>query len=235
MLRTYCLLLQLKSNFKPNQFEPRAIYFRHVLYTVNNLFQTDQLKSGKFNWDIHFWLGTKTTQDESGAAAILSVDLDDQLGGAPVQYREVQEHESQKFLALFKSGLRYLPGGIQSGFQHFEKSNEKRLFQVKGAKNIRVKQVDLSVKAMNKGDCFIIDAGDNIIVYVGAKSKRMERLKAIQAANQIRDQDHAGRSKIQIAGKFFCSLCPKQFLSQIFFEYSSFKNATCRLYTSKIV
>ncbi|GFG33063.1 hypothetical protein Cfor_12089 [Coptotermes formosanus] len=142
-------------------------------------------------------------QDEAGAAAFLSVELDDSLGGAPVQHREVQEHESQLFLSHFTSGIRYLPGGVASGFHHVDPDAvEKKLFQVKGKRNVRVRQVNLDVSAMNKGDCFILDAGKEIFVYVGEKSKRTERLKAISAANQIRDQDHAGRAHVQIIDEY---------------------------------
>lgn len=62
--------------------------------------------------------------------------------------------------------------------------------------------MNLNAAAMNKGDCFILDAGKQIFVYVGQKSKRTERLKAISAANQIRDQDHAGRAEVHIIGKY---------------------------------
>lgn len=128
--------------------------------------------------------------------------MDDQLGGAPVQHREVQDHESHLFLKYFKKGVRYLPGGIASGMTSVPE-HEKRLFQVKGKKNVRVKQVDLDVGSMNSGDCFILDANENIYVYVGKKSKNMEKVKANSAATQIRDQDHGGRSKIHIIGEFF--------------------------------
>lgn len=154
------------------------------------------------SWDLHFWLGLETTQDEAGAAAILSVQLDDKLDGRPVQHREVQEHESELFLSYFKKGIRYEVGGVQSGFTKVETNaaGEKRLFQVKGKRNVRVREVAFSVASMNQGDCFILDGGREIYVYVGTKSKRVERLKAISAANQIRDQDHNGRGSVFIVG-----------------------------------
>jgi len=41
-------------------------------------------------------------------AAYKSVELDDYLGGAPVQHREVQHYESTRFMDYFKS-----KGGIK--------------------------------------------------------------------------------------------------------------------------
>lgn len=101
-------------------------------------------------------------------------------------------------------GVRYQSGGVASGFNEVTTNaeGEKRLFQVKGKRNVRVRQVPFSLSSMNKGDCFILDAGRDIHVYVGTESKRVEKLKAISAANQIRDQDHNGRATVHILDEF---------------------------------
>ncbi|KAK3866018.1 hypothetical protein Pcinc_028417, partial [Petrolisthes cinctipes] len=156
--------------------------------------------NGNKSWDLHFWLGSETSQDEAGAVAIKSVELDDQLGGVPVQHREVEGYESSLFLSRFKGGVRYLKGGVSSGFHHVDPDAPypARLFHVKGRRNVRVKQVEVGLGSLNKGDCFILDCGSQVYVYMGSASRRMERLKAITAGNAIRDDDHAGKAKVII-------------------------------------
>jgi len=163
------------------------------------------LKGSKLSHDLHFWLGEEASQDEYGTAAFKAVELDDQLGGGPVQHREVQDHESSLFGSYFKSGVKYLPGGVKSGFTHVDpEAVEKRLFMVKGKRNIKVKQVDLGISSLNKTDCFILDCGkgQDIFVYMPEGSSRMERFKGTQAANAIRDEDHAGEGEVKIVDAF---------------------------------
>merc|ERR1719291_761388 len=84
-------------------------------YIVLNTYEEENEK--KYN--VHFWLGTNTSQDEAGAAAIKTVELDDLLGDLPVQYREVQGHETKHFTNLFPS-MSILEGGVDTGFRHVE-------------------------------------------------------------------------------------------------------------------
>ena len=170
-------------------------FFNGDSYIVLN---TKVAKSGRLEWDIHFWLGEETSQDEAGAAAIKTVELDDVLGGSPVQHREVQNHESGLFLSYFKKGIRYLTGGVKSGFHHVEDETVKRLLRVKGRRNVRLHEMPIEIGSLNGGDCFILDSSPNVFLFVGPQSGRMERIKAIQAANAIRDDVHHGKSTVQI-------------------------------------
>lgn len=150
-------------------------------------------------WDIHFWLGSTTSQDEQGVAAYKTVELDDHLGGGPVQYREVQDHESRKFLSYFPKGIRYLEGGIESGFKKVQRGvYEKRLFHVKGKRNVRVSQVELHYTSLNKGDVFILDEGMTIHCWNGSQCSRTERMKGIEVARRIRDEERGGKAKLVI-------------------------------------
>uniref|UniRef100_A0AAQ5ZSS7 Gelsolin-like domain-containing protein n=1 Tax=Amphiprion ocellaris TaxID=80972 RepID=A0AAQ5ZSS7_AMPOC len=155
--------------------------------------------------NIHMWLGDECSQDESGAAAIFATQLDDFLGGGPVQFREVQNCESTTFLGYFKSGIKYQvssqpEGGVASGFKHVVTNDMdvKRLLHVKGRRVIRATEVDLTWSSFNKGDCFIIDLGKDIYQWCGSECNRFERLKASEVAIDIRDNERNGRAKLQM-------------------------------------
>ncbi|CAK5122172.1 unnamed protein product [Meloidogyne enterolobii] len=156
-------------------------------------------------WDVHFWLGRNTSQDEMGTAAIKTVELDDSLNGLPVQYRELQDHESALFLSYFKDGIKYLEGGVSTGFKHVVDAYDKwtpKLFQCKGKRNVRCTQVKCVKESLNRGDVFILDLGLDIYVWMPPQSGRLERLKGMQQAKSIKDKERAGRPKIHILGKY---------------------------------
>lgn len=137
-------------------------------------------------FDVHFWLGTYTSQDEAGTAAYKTVELDDYLGGLPVQYREIQGHESGRFMTHFPKGLRILDGGVDTGFKHVEHQNYRtRLLHIKGKKHVRVQEVELSVKSLNSGDVFILDGGVDIVQWNGAKAGVMEKAKGAEISQAI--------------------------------------------------
>lgn len=146
--------------------------------------------------DIFFWLGPETTQDEAGAAAQLSVMLDDELGGFPIQHREVGEHEDGAFLSLFPKGIELLAGGHASGFKEGKKKFEKRLFQVKGKRNAYASQVPLSISSLNQGDCFVLDSGRKLFVWIGKESNKKERFTACRFAQERRDEERAGLASV---------------------------------------
>ncbi len=55
-------------------------------------------------------------------------------------------------MALFKAGVRYLEGGIATGFKHVDRDAfTTRLLHVKGRRAVRVFQVELSAASMNSG------------------------------------------------------------------------------------
>ena len=81
-------------------------------------------------------------KDGVGVAAIKTVELDAALGGRAVQYREVQGHETDKFLSYFKPCIIPMHGRVASGFKKVELEKfESRLYICKGRRAVRVKEV----------------------------------------------------------------------------------------------
>ncbi len=153
----------------------------------------------KLLYNVHFWLGAHTTQDEAGTAAYKTVELDDKLGGAPVQYREVQGFESPDFVAIFKNGIRIQAGGVDTGFTHVKPTEYKpRLLHVKGSpKSITAIEVPLSGDSFNEGDAFILDNGLQIYQWSGKSAGIFEKNKAASIARAI-DDERGGKPQVHI-------------------------------------
>ncbi|MEQ2235386.1 hypothetical protein ILYODFUR_001840, partial [Ilyodon furcidens] len=150
--------------------------------------------------DIHYWIGNTSSQDEQASAAVYTTQLDEYLGGSPVQYREVQGFESPKFRSYFKNGLIYKKGGVASGLNHVDTNvyNVLRLLHVKGRKHVSATEVEVSWNSFNNGDVFILDLGKNIMLWNSPECDRREKLKAMLLAQDIRDRERGGRADILI-------------------------------------
>ncbi|XP_064165456.1 gelsolin-like isoform X4 [Anguilla rostrata] len=154
------------------------------------ILNTIKQRSGNLQYDLHFWLGDFCTQDESGAAAIFTVQMDDYLGGKPIQYREVQGHESKSFLGYFKSGIKYMQGGVASGFKHVV-TNEvimQRVLQVKGRRVVRATEVPVTWDSFNQGDCFILDLGNEIYQWCGSGANKMLEVSSVCVDEGVRER-----------------------------------------------
>ncbi|XP_042444241.1 villin-5-like isoform X2 [Zingiber officinale] len=161
--------------------------------------KTTALKSGALRHDIHYWLGKDTTQDEAGTAAIKTVELDAALGGRAVQYRELQGHESEKFLSYFKPCIIPQQGGILSGFKHAEINEREhviRLFVCRGKHVVHVKEVPFARSSLNHDDIFILDTKSKIFQFNGSNSSIQERAKALEVVQYLKDTYHEGKCEM---------------------------------------
>uniref|UniRef100_A0A8C9WVI1 Advillin n=1 Tax=Sander lucioperca TaxID=283035 RepID=A0A8C9WVI1_SANLU len=182
-------LVQIPENSYGNFYEGDCYV---LLYT--------QKVSSSLRYDIHYWIGSESTQDEQGAAAVYTIQLDEFLGSTPVQHREVQGHESDAFRGYFKQGVIYKKGGVASGMRHTETNTYdiKRLLHVKGKKRVIAKEVEMSWKSFNLGDVFLLDIGKTIVQWNGPKCNKQEKLKGMELAKDIRDRERGGRAEVRV-------------------------------------
>ncbi|PKI54831.1 hypothetical protein CRG98_024782 [Punica granatum] len=184
------------ENFKPVEV-PQSSHGKFFTGDSYIVLKTTALKSGASRHDIHYWLGKDTSQDEAGTAAIMTVELDAALGGRAVQYREVQGHETEKFLSYFKPCIIPQEGGVASGFKHPEPEEHKtRLLVCKGKHTVQVKEVPFGRSSLNHDDIFILDTESKIFQFNGSNSSIQERAKALEVVQYVKDTYHDGKCDI---------------------------------------
>ena len=174
-------------------------FYRGDSYILLNT-QIDN-QTGKKTYQLFFWLGSDTTQDESGTAAYKTVELCDYLEDTfnchVTQYREVMGNETKKFSNLFPK-MTILDGGIDSGFRKTQDKKGKKhgagldnnfqpkLLHVCGYKRrVRVYQVKVETTNLNNNDSFVLDCGLTIFQFNGEKSSAWEKRKANAIVDEL--------------------------------------------------
>jgi hypothetical protein len=162
--------------------------------------------SDKFNYDIYFWIGKDSTQDEYGVAAYKAAELDSLLDDVPIQHREVQYHESDAFLNCLSGGnIKYLDGGIDGGFRHVDVGDNlslpTRLYRVKKDGRVtRCFHVPAKVSSLNEGDSFVLDTGKIIFTWFGKHCSPFEKSKAAEVAHNMEIHRNGHSSLIEDVG-----------------------------------
>jgi len=140
---------------------------------------------------VYFWIGDECSVDEQAVAAIKAVELDNLFGGLPVQHREAQGFESNRFKSVFPDGLIIKKGGMESGLKKAETNvHEPKLFKVAGGSRPVMTEVPMAWSSMNHGDVFVLDSGKKIFVWRGSEASGMEKMTAGLIAAKLRD--HVG-------------------------------------------
>ncbi|XP_048739301.1 gelsolin-like protein 2 isoform X1 [Ostrea edulis] len=165
-------------------------------YIVLNTYKEES--SDELLYDVHFWIGKYSTQDEYGTAAYKTVELDTFLDDKPIQHREVQGFESDLFKSYFDT-ITILDGGAESGFNKVTPEKyEARLFHFCGTKKlVEVRQVPRAASRLDSGDVFILDLGLTIYQWNGRGSNKDERMKAMQYLIALKDE-RRGRAKSEV-------------------------------------
>ncbi|KAE8664089.1 Villin-2 [Hibiscus syriacus] len=184
---------------------PKSDYGKFYMGDSYIVLQTTAGKGGSNLYDIHFWIGKDTSQDEAGTAAIKAIELDAVLGGRAVQHRELQGHESDQFLSYFKPCLIPLEGGIASGIKEPEEGElETRLYVCRGKRVVKLKQVRFDRSSLNHDDVFILDTQNKIYQFNGANSDIQERAKALEVTRFLKEKYHDEKCDVSIVGEDPC-------------------------------
>uniref|UniRef100_A0A3B4DAN9 Gelsolin-like domain-containing protein n=1 Tax=Pygocentrus nattereri TaxID=42514 RepID=A0A3B4DAN9_PYGNA len=143
---------------------------------------------------IYTWQGLKSTQDELAASAFLTVQLDDSMGGAPVQtpttcvcinvqVRVTQGQEPPHLMSIFKGKPMIIHSGGTSRKGGQTQAGSTRLFHVRTstAKATRAVEVQPSASKLNTNDVFVLKTPDSLFVWkgVGASAEELDAAKHV--------------------------------------------------------
>jgi len=165
-------------------------------YILLNTYKEED--SDELKYDVHFWIGKYSTQDEYGTAAYKTVELDTFLDDKPIQHREVQGHESKLFKSYFDA-ITILKGGADTGFKRvLPEAYVTRLLHIQkqADKKITVNEVPAKIGNLKSGDVFIIDDGLQLFQWNGSECTHDEKFKASSEIAKIKEKRASAKSEV---------------------------------------
>lgn len=162
-------------------------FFSGDSYIILNTYKEPDQEELKF--DVHFWIGKYSTQDEYATAAYKTVELDTLLDDRPIQHREVMDHESSMFKGYFDT-ISIMKGGADTGFRRvLPEAYVPRLFHIEKGDDKKITSREKSLKRANleSDDVFIIDTGLIIYQYNGKTCSADEKFKGAAMANNMKE------------------------------------------------
>uniref|UniRef100_A0A8C0JHD4 Villin like n=1 Tax=Canis lupus dingo TaxID=286419 RepID=A0A8C0JHD4_CANLU len=150
--------------------------------------------------DLHYWVGKEADAAAQGSAGAFVQHLLEALGGAAVQHREAQGHESHCFRSYFRPGVLYRKGGLDSALKHVETNmyNIQRLLHIQGRKHVSATEVELSWNSFNKSDIFLLDLGKIMIQWNGPETSISEKARGLALTCSLQDRERGGRAQIGV-------------------------------------
>ncbi|KAG2147480.1 uncharacterized protein EDB93DRAFT_417055 [Suillus bovinus] len=163
-------------------------------YIVLHTYQPDGKKDSPLRYDLHFWHGEYTTVDQAATAAFKAAELEEHLGGNVTQYREIQNHESPRYLSYFPHFM-ILHGGVSTGFHSvltMLPEDAKKMYTMvttrdkvlktrsEDGKQLIVREIPLKGLVMRQGIVYVLDKGPLYWQFNTKKSTAWARYKAAE-------------------------------------------------------
>jgi hypothetical protein len=168
-----------------------------VLYTY--------MKGSSEEYMLYFWQGNASSKDEIGASALLATQMDDEMGGKPVQCRVTQGKEPAHFRQIFKGKMVVHSGGKASGFKNTDDSDSYdtdgvSLYHVKGSSssNTYAVQVEEKCASLNSGDCFVLLTPSKMFSWMGMFANDKEKEVATNIAEMLKDVPPGSREVVVV-------------------------------------
>ncbi|XP_044184185.1 gelsolin-like protein 2 [Acropora millepora] len=174
-------------------------FFSGDSYIILNTYKDKE--SDELLYDVHFWIGKESSQDEYGTAAYKTVELDTFLNDKPVQHREVMKQESSLFKSYFED-MVIMSGGAESGFRRVgPKEYHPRLlkFNDEGRNKVKMTECTYCKESVTPDNVYIIDNGLTLyqvnLVNIFSHDKD-ERMKAAQFVMKLKSERGNCKSEV---------------------------------------